>query len=105
MPKGCEAPFLMKEASKQKDDVKCRNMFIRRLGPSSIARQQFILKNILQDKPISSAIVGLSRIGKTQELNFYAIRLFDELGREGTKLKVLLLRIGSKIYDLRLSVR
>jgi hypothetical protein len=98
MPEGCVAPFMMKGSFKQKS-AQSRDVFIRRLTPASLGRQKTVFNNILKKEPISSAIVGLPRIGKTQELNYHAICLFNELGCDGTDLKVLLLRIGFKIYN------
>jgi hypothetical protein len=98
MPEGCVAPFLMKSSSKQLH-TRCRDVLVLRASPSSLSRREQILRLILLNKPVSSAIVGLPRVGKTTELNYYTIELFHELSRHETRLKVLLLRIGESIYD------
>jgi hypothetical protein len=95
MPEDCVAPFL---TSKQALTIG-RDVLVFRAKPSSLSRREQVLQLILMNEPMSSAIIGLPRIGKTTELNYYAIKLFHELGRDETRLKVLLLRIGTLIYD------
>jgi hypothetical protein len=100
MPEGCCAPFLMPNSSKQAF-TEGRNVYFRRIGVTSVTRQKQILGFILQDCPSSCAVLGLPRVGKTCELNYYTIKLFQEMGRKETRLKVLLLRIGVSIYNCK----
>jgi hypothetical protein len=104
MPEGYAAPFLMEDASKQEQAIG-RNILVLRSDVRSIERRDRILENIFEKK-VSSAIIGLPRLGKTTELNYYAIKIFESMGHdECCSVKVLLLRIGIFLYHCELKTK